>query len=265
MELTNCVAIVTGASEGIGAALARLLVEAGARVVLAARSEGKLRALAEHLGEERALAVPTDVTEPAQVENLVARAVERFGGLDILANNAGVGLYGPIAETNWEHLRHMWEVNFFGVVRCTVAALPHLRTRHGVVVNVSSVAGKIPVPYLTSYCATKFALNALSDGLRMELAHAGVRVVTICPGTVRTQFRASAFRDAKNLPAAFQRREGTGISADAVARATLRALQRDQREVVLPFKLRLAAEARRLFPRLMDSVVRRLVERGASW
>ena len=264
MELKNRVAIVTGASEGIGAALARHLVEHGARVVLGARSAEKLRALAEHLGEERVLAVPTDVTEPAQVENLVARAVEHFGGLDILVNNAGVGLYGPIAETNWEHFRHMWEVNFFGAVRCTVAALPHLKARRGVVVNISSVAGKIPVPYMAGYCASKSALNALSDGLRMELARAGVRVVTICPGTVRTQFRMSAFRDGKNLPVVFQQQEITGISADAVAQATLRAVQRGQREVVLPFRLRLAAEMRRLFPRLTDSVVWRLVARGSS-
>lgn len=260
MELTDRVAVVTGASGGIGAALAQHLVEAGARVVLAARSEKKLRELAANLGEERALVVPTDITVPGQVENLVAQTVKRFGGLDLLVNNAGVGLYGSIEETHWEHFRQMWEVNFFGAVYCTVAALPHLKARRGVVVNISSVAGKIPVPYMAGYCASKFALNALSDGLRMELARAGVRVVTICPGRVRTKFQLSAFRDGKHLPAVFQRRESTGLSADAVARQTLQAVRRSQREVVLPFQLRLAAAARKVFPRLMDTVVRRLVD-----
>jgi len=127
-------------------------------------------------------------------------------------------------------------------------------------VNISSVAGKIPVPYMAGYCASKSALNALSDGLRMELARAGVRVVTICPGRVQTKFQQSAFRDGKHLLAVFQRRESTGLSADAVARQTLRAIQRGQREVVLPFRLRLAAGARKVLPRLMDTVVRRLVD-----
>jgi len=259
MELANRVAIVTGASEGIGRALAQQLVSEGAQVALAARSKDKLEALVAELGAERALAVPTDVAQPAQVERLVARTVERFGGADILVNNAGFGLYALVEETDWAHLREMWEVNFFGAVACTRAALPHLRQRGGAVVNISSVAGKIPLPYMASYCATKSALNAFSDGLRMELARAGVHVLTVCPGRVRTNFHEAAYRDGKNLPAIFQQRHPTGVSAEDVARATLRALRRGRREVIIPWRLRLAASLRNLLPGLTERLLRELV------
>ena len=257
MELHNQVAIVTGASEGIGAALARLLAAEGARVVLAARSEEKLKALAARLGEDRTLVVPTDVTEAAQVERLVSRTVEQFGGIDILVNNAGIGLYGRIQEMDWEHFRRMWEVNFFGAVQLTRAALPYLRERCGVVVNISSVAGKISFPYFGGYCATKFALNALSTALRMELARTGVRVVVVCPGPVQTQFQSNAYRDSQNLPGALRRRTVRGISAEQVARVTLRAVRRGRREVVVPWALSLLVGVRALFPAVVDSLLRR--------
>ena len=260
MQLANQVAIITGASEGIGEAIARRFVAEGARVALAARSVDKLQALAASLGRERALAVPTDVAEPAQVERLVARTVERFGGVNILVNNAGIGLYGPAYEMDWEHFRRMWEVNFFGAVRCTLAALPYLRQRRGVVVNISSVAGKIVLPYMAGYCATKFALNAFSTGLRMELARAGVRVVVVCPGRVRTEFHRSAYRDGSNLPGLFRRpEESGGIRAEKVAEVTLRALRWGQREVVVPWGLRLLVGFRNLFPAFTDSMIQRVV------
>jgi short-subunit dehydrogenase len=263
MELENRVAIITGASEGIGKALACELVKQGARVVLAARSEDKLNALAAELGAARALAVPTDVTQPAQVERLVAQAVDAFGGVDILVNNAGFGMYGLVQETDWERLRQMWEVNFFAAVACTRAALPHLRRRRGAMVNISSVAGKIPLPYMAGYCATKFALVAFSDGLRMELAPAGVQVLTVCPGRVRTKFHESAFREGKNLPGVFQRGQPAGVSAESVARATVRALRRGRRELIIPWRLRLAVQARNLLPGLTEWVLGGLVRSEA--
>lgn len=261
MKLANQVAIITGASEGIGQAIACNFVDEGARVVLGARSESKLRALAASLGAERALAVPTDVADPQQVQRLVARTVERFGAIDILVNSAGIGLYGLIEETNWEHFQRMWEVNFFGAVRCTRAALPHLQERRGVVVNISSVAGKLALPYMSGYCATKFALNAYSTALRMELARAGVHVVTICPGRVKTQFHRSAYRDGQNLPGIFRRRESSGIAPAVVARATLQAIQKRRREVVIPSRLRLAIAFRTLFPAFTDRMLQRIVRK----
>lgn len=258
MKLSNQVAVITGASEGIGAAIARRFAGEGARVVLAARSEEKLKALAEELGSERALAVPTDVTDAEQVKRLMARTREHYGGIDILVNNAGVGLYASVAEMAWADFEQMWKVNFFGVVRCIREALPDLRERRGMVVNISSVAGKLAIPYLTGYCASKFALNAFSTGLRMELAQAGVRVVVVCPGTVRTPFHQSAFRS-NRLPEVFAQRSRGGISAERVAAATLRAVVRGRREVVVPWRLRLAVGFRNLLPAFADGVLQRMV------
>lgn len=257
MELANRVAIVTGASGGIGEAIARRLADAGARVALAARSEEKLRALATELGEERALAVPTDVADPAQCERLVARAVERFGGIDLLVNNAGIGLLGRLEDTDWEHFRQMWEVNFFGLLRLTRAALPYLKQRGGVVVNISSVAGKVALPYMGGYCATKFALMAFSNSLRMELAPVGVRVVVICPGRVKTRFHSNVYREGENLPGVFRpdRRRYQGVSAEQVARATLRAVRGRRREVIVPWFLRLFVGFRALLPGFTDRMM----------
>jgi len=266
MRLQDRVAIITGASEGIGKAIAELFAREGARVVLAARSEDKLQELAARLDTERALVVPTDVAVPEQVDTLVQRAVERFGGLDIVVNNAGFGLYAPCHEMDWEHFRQMWEVNFFGAVRLALSALPHLRKRRGAIVNISSVAGKIPLPYMGAYCASKFALNAVSSAMRMELKPAGVRVVTVLPGRVATQFHIAAYRDGKDLPGVFQRRYSAGVSAEKVARVTLNAVLSGKREVVVPRRLRLAMAAGALLPGLREYVLSRMVKtETADW
>ena len=210
--------------------------------------------------------VSTDVADARQVDRLVARTVEHFGGIDIVVNNAGFGLYAPCHEMNWEHFRQMWEVNFFGAVRLSVAALPHLRKRRGAIVNISSVAGKIPLPYMGAYCATKFALNTISSSMRMELKQAGVRVVTVLPGRVATQFHHAAYRDGQNLPGIFQRRKSEGVSAERVARVALNALLSGKREVVVPWRLRLAMAASALMPGIRESVLSRMVKaERADW
>ncbi|HXE76164.1 MAG TPA: SDR family oxidoreductase [Candidatus Xenobia bacterium] len=266
MKLENKVAIITGASEGIGKAIAERFAREGARVVLAARSEEKLRALAAKLGEQRALVEPTNVADPAQLERLVGQTVETFGGIDILVNNAGFGLYAPVHEMDWEHFREMWEVNFFSVIRLTRLALPHLRQRRGAVLNISSVAGKIPLPFMGAYCASKFALNTVSSAMRMELKQAGVRVVVVLPGRVATRFHLDAYRDGKDLPGVFQRRASEGVSAAKVADVALRALLRGSREVVVPVRLRIAMGLRALMPGVAELVLSRMVKtETADW
>jgi NADP-dependent 3-hydroxy acid dehydrogenase YdfG len=227
VTLAGKAAIVTGASSGIGAATARLLAKEGCNVVLAARREDRLNALAAELGEGT-LAVPADVTDPAACAALVARTVERFGSLDVLINNAGLGLYGSIAEGNPEDWRKMFDVNVLGVLYTTRAAVRQmLRQGSGDVVFISSLAGRrVPRADGTVYAATKHAVNAIADGLRMDVHEKGVRVINVEPGLVRTEFPESSYPSAEEY---YAQREYTPLEAEDVAAAVVYALDQPPR------------------------------------
>jgi NADP-dependent 3-hydroxy acid dehydrogenase YdfG len=216
-------AIVTGASSGIGEATARLLVHSGYNVALAARREDRLERLAAGLGEG-ALAVPTDVTDPAACAALVARTVERFGTADVLVNNAGLGRYASIAEGDPEDWRRMFDVNVLGVLYATRAAVRHMLERgSGDVVFISSVAGKrVPRPDGAVYAATKHAVTAIAEGLRADVNERGVRVISIEPGLVRTEFPEGSYPSAEEFYAA---KEYPPLDAEDVASAVLYALK----------------------------------------
>src|SRR2546426_4548831 len=191
MRIEGCTAIITGASSGIGQAVARGLAGKSANLVLAARNKDKLKALATEISPlpGRCLVVPTDVTDRLAVEALVRRTAEEFGTVEILINNAGVGLFAPIADGNLENMQHLFNVNFWGAINCIQAAVPYMQAqRRGHIVNVSSIAGRISPPYMGMYSATKFALTAISDSLRSELAGSGIGVSTIYPGLTQTNF-----------------------------------------------------------------------------
>ncbi len=196
MTLKDKTAVVTGASSGIGEATSRLLAKEGCNVVLAARREDRLSALAAELG---ALAVPTDVTDAAACAALVARTVERFGSLDILVNNAGIGLYASIADGDPEDWRKMFDVNVLGVLYTTRAAVRYMLERgSGDVVFVSSLAGRrVPRADGTVYAATKHAITAVAEGLRMDVYEKGIRVINVEPGLVRTEFPESSYPSAQ--------------------------------------------------------------------
>ena len=217
--------IVTGASSGIGEATARLLAKKGCNVVLAARREDRLNALAVELG---ALAVPTDVTEPAACAALVARAAERFGSLDVLVNNAGLGLYGSIAEGDPEDWRKMFDVNVLGVLYVTRAAVRQmLRQGAGDVVFVSSLAGRrVPRADGTVYAATKHAITAVAEGLRMDVHEKGIRVINVEPGLVRTEFPESSYPSAQRY---YAEKEYAPLEAEDVAAAAVYALEQPPR------------------------------------
>lgn len=189
-NITGKVVVITGASSGLGEATARLLSSEGATVVLAARRAERIEALAEEIKGEggQALAVPTDVTNRAQVKELVDKAVATFGRVDVMLNNAGLMPLAPLDQLKTDEWDQMIDVNLKGVLNGIAAALPHMQAqKSGHFINVSSVYGHKLGPDATVYCATKFAVRALSEGLRQEVKPYNIRTTVISPGAVATE------------------------------------------------------------------------------
>jgi NADP-dependent 3-hydroxy acid dehydrogenase YdfG len=193
-RLDGTVALVTGASSGIGEATAVALAEAGAQVAVAARRRDRLESLADRVGRDRVLVLETDVTDEAEARAMVDQTVARFGRIDTLVNNAGVMLLGPIVDAPVEEWRRMVELNLLGLLYCTHASLPHLLSaadseprRVADVVNVSSVAGRVARSGSGVYNATKFGVVAFSESLRQEVTRRHVRVSIVEPGAVATE------------------------------------------------------------------------------
>lgn len=258
--LKDQVAIVTGASSGIGAATARALARRGVQVVLAARRTDRLVRLAEELAQEhgvRALVVPTDVSITYQVDALVSRTLAEFGRIDILVNDAGVGLQGDLAGLPEKDLRYVFDVNVFGAVHAMQAVIPIMRSQGGgAIVNVSSILGEIALPSLgmvgssAGYTASKHALAAFSAAARMELAEDKIRVITVVPGVTQSEFDEHFIvttAGAERKP----RRRGSllGVTpAEVVADRIVRAIERGDRTVYVTLKDRGVVTAAALLP-----------------
>ena len=251
--LKNKVAIVTGASSGIGEATSRELAARGAAVVLAARDEEKLEGLARRISASggRALAAKTDVTDAASVEAMVERAVGELGPLDILVNNAGLGLSGRVADLRAEDLRYVFEVNVLGPLNCVQAALGHMGPGARII-NVSSVIGRRAVPKVGGYCATKFALGALSDSLRVEIADRGITVTSVYPGTTLTAFRENS-RRTRDEKRGWRPK---GVTPEKVAEKIADAAEKGPRDVFVTLPDRLYIAGTTLLPGLADRVLR---------
>lgn len=258
MRLAGRTALITGASSGIGRQTAREFARHRAHVVLASRSRDKLEALAAELADYpgRRLVVPTDVSDRLSVEALVRRTVEEFDTLDVVVNNAGVGLFAPIADGRLENMHRLFNVNFWGAVHCIQAAIPYMRRQgRGHIVNVASVAAKVSAPYMGIYSATKFALSAVSDALRSELAATGIHVSTVYPGLTDTSFRENVVREVEVPdPPAYLR----SVSAAAVARRIGQAVRWNLRDTYVSPEDLAAVVAYPLAPALADWVVRML-------
>ena len=246
-SLDRKIAIVTGASEGIGAEVANLLRARGCQLVLAARNEGKLRTV----GGEGACVVAGDLTQDETRARVIEAALGRFGRIDLLINNAGRGLYHPVSKTPLDEARALFELNFFAPLHLAQLAAPALRDSRGVVVNVSSIAGQISLPWMPIYSATKFALGSLSSSQRMEMRRDGVRVLSVFPGYVDTAFQDHAGGIAP--PPHIVKGRRFAVSARDCAEAIVAGIERGRKNVVTPRAGWLLIWANRLFPGLVES------------
>ena len=250
--------LITGGSRGLGLVLARELTREGARVAICARDPEELERARLDLKGRGAdvLAFPCDVTDRAQVEELVRLCRDRFGGVDVLVNNAGVIQVGPMEVMTLADYEEAMNIHFWGPLYTTLAVLPDMRRRRqGRIVNISSIGGKIGVPHLVPYSASKFALAGLSEGMRAELAKDGIVVTTVCPGLMRTgsprnadfkgQHRAEYawFSISDSLPV-------TSMQAERAARQIIDACRRGDAEVILTVQAVLAVKFHNLFPEL---------------
>ena len=250
------VAIITGASAGIGRALALQLAEKGVKVAIAARRMERLEQVAAEcraLGGE-VLIFPIDVSIEAQCEALVEKTIAAFGRLDMLINNAGLATSALFDEYPDLHLfRYTVEVNFYGGVNCTYYALPYLKQTQGRIVAMSSVGGKAAIPYNTPYISSKYAMHGFYDALRMELAQHGVSVTVVCPWWVVTEFHESQMNK-DGVPRGAQGRaiySRRMMTAEQSAQITLRAAYKRRREVLMG-PGRLAAWLKLLAPGFLD-------------
>ncbi len=254
--------VITGASDGIGAEVARQLAAAhGAQagLVLSGRSQDKLDAVAAQCTALKAqvLAVAMDVGVEAQCRDLVARAVERFGRIDALVNNAGVSAQALFEEVRADDLgwyESLMRTNFWGALWCTHAALPHLKASRGRIVAVNSLAGLVGVPGRTAYSASKFAMDGFFEALGAELKGAGVSVTSAYPGVVATGIRLRGYNARGEAAGKSGLKEEGAMSVEECARLILSGMQRRERRVVMTAKGKLGRWLKLLAPGLVESM-----------
>lgn len=254
--------VITGASDGIGAEIARQLARthgADAALVLAARNQPRLEDVARQCREHgaKAEAVMTDVAQEAQCRTLIDKAVQLFGRIDVLVNNAGMSaqaLFSDVRAQDLHWYEDLMRVNFWGSLWCTHAALPHLKASRGRIVAVASLAGLVGVPGRTAYSATKFAMSGFFESLRIELKPAGVSVTTAYPGVVATGIRYRGY-NAKGEPAGQSGlREDNAMSVEECARLIIDGMDRREREVVMTARGKLGRFVKLVAPGLVENM-----------
>ncbi|MDX9928439.1 MAG: SDR family oxidoreductase [Bacteroidales bacterium] len=256
VNFNNKVVIITGASSGIGKAAAFEFGKLGSRVVLAARSEERLKAVSadmESRGYE-SIYVVTDVSKEEQCRNLIERTVETFGTIDILINNAGLSMRALFSEVDISVLRRLMDVNFWGAVYCTRYALPYLIANRGSLVGVSSIAGFHGLPGRTGYSASKFALQGFMETIRIEYLKTGLHVMVIAPGFTATEVRLRALTADGSEQGESPRDEKKMDTPEYVARWIIKGIKKKKRNKLLTWEGRLTALFQRILPDFVDSV-----------
>jgi len=281
MDLAGKIVVVTGASMGIGEAIAKIFADQGASVVMLSRDAARVEGARGRVGHaERTLALACDVRHREDIDRAIGLTLHHFQRIDVWINNAGHGLLDSVAQMDMAACREMFDTNLFGAVAAMQAVIPVMRQQSGgqqgpgqqggaqqsagqqsagqqckeTIINISSVAGHIPVPFHAAYSATKFALNAVGKAASVELKRDGIHVLTVCPGRVLTPFSENAVQGHE------VKRMGStrGISAERVARATLQGYLKQKREVIVPWTMHVPVNIYQLFPGLVEWAMGRM-------
>jgi short-subunit dehydrogenase len=257
MEMDGKVVVITGASMGIGEEIAKIFANEGASVVLLSRDASRAEAARHRVGHtERTLAMACDVRNREEVERALALTLHHFDRVDVWVNNAGVGIRDSVADMQPASVRELFETNFFGAINCMQVVVAAMREKgSGAIINISSVAGHIPVPFMSLYCASKFALNAIGKGARVELRRDNINVLTVCPGYVSTDFGQHMVANRKG---------NIRPSAERVARAAYRGYRSGKREVIVPWTMIPVIKLYQLFPGLVEWGMGKAMSKGSA-
>jgi len=253
--MQNKVVIITGASSGIGKALAVKYINEGWNVVIAARREDRLLELQKKLGPDNVLPVKTDVTKPDDCRILIDKAIEKFGQIDVLINNAGISMRALFNNTEMEVMHQLMNVNYWGTVNCTKYALPHLLKQKGSLVGVISVGGYVGLPGRTGYSASKFAVRGFLETLRIENLKTGLHVLIAAPGFTASEIRKSALTANGSKQGETPRNENKMMSAEECAHHIYRAVEKRKRQLVLTFlEGKFTVFLSKVMPRILDKM-----------
>jgi short-subunit dehydrogenase len=260
MEFSGRVVVVTGASMGIGEAIAKAFAADGASVVLLSRDAARSEAARARIGYlDRTVGLSCDIRHSEEIDRVLGLTLHHFKRLDVWVNNAGHGLLDSVAQVDPQACHELFETNLFGALWAMQAVIPIMRQQGGgTIINISSVAGHIPMPFHAAYSATKFAMNAIGKGAGVELKKDGIHVLTVCPGYVRTAFSENAVHGSELKRV----RPGSvrGVTAERVARATLQGYRKQKREVIVPWTMHLPVKLYQLFPGLVEWAMGRMAK-----
>lgn len=249
------VVIVTGASSGIGKSCVEKYYQQGFNVVLAARNETKLNDVVSTWNKQHYLIVPTDVSLQTDCENLIYQTIKKFGKINILINNAGISMRAPFENIDLTVIKKVMDINFWGTVYCTHAALPYIKKTKGSIVGVSSIAGFRGLPGRTGYSASKFAMNGFLEALRTEELHSGIHILTACPGFTASNIRQVALTADGTKQGQSPRDEKKMMTADEVAEKIFNAVKKRKRTMVLTNQGKLTVFLNKFLPKQLDKMV----------